>query len=291
MDDQYRRNRPIFLSASTVFLFMVFKLIFAVAAQAASPQLTISDLGQTNEISAFPQPGIVVTSSGNCPDPFTLESGCSSWPALGSQWGSGLNVAGGDELQLTFTMPMTSVMFASTTNFPPEVAGPAGAGQNANVIPVTNASEASSEPQVWDITLPSLDPRSQSGFTFSIVGVHEGISYDYPLTIRSPRSGNPMAECAAPFYYNTGEVVTTCASAVPPGLGDSTDGSPSSGGVTNGPTLSKGGNTKKTDGPPPSSLISKFALLGHPRLTSKGVWLFFAIPVNGRSLTIVLHGK
>ena len=66
----------------------------------AAPTLSVSDLGQTAELSASPQPPLVLDPSGACSSPFTIESACpaDSWPALGSEWGPTLYVAGGDTL-------------------------------------------------------------------------------------------------------------------------------------------------------------------------------------------------
>jgi hypothetical protein len=261
-------------------LLLVGVISCAAPAFAGMAQLSVADLGQPAELSAAPQPPLVLDPSGACSSPFTIESACpaGSWPALGSEWGPTLYVAGGDTIELAFHESMTSVQVASTTDAA-AASGPPGTGQNENIIPISDARQASSE--TWLFTLPTLDPRAGSGFTFSVVGEAHGVSEDYPLTIRTPRSSNPGAACAAPFFFNPGEVADTCVSAVPPGHPSppGTDGSGSPGSTAPG----RGGGTTSPGedvlGPP---RIGSFRLLGRPRMTRRGLQLDFAVPNAGR---------
>ena len=90
---------------------------------------------------------------------------------------------------------MTSVQVASTTDAA-AASGPPGTGQNENIIPISDARQASSE--TWLFTLPTLDPRAGSGFTFSVVGEAHGVSEDYPLTIRTPVAATQVLRALRP---------------------------------------------------------------------------------------------
>ncbi len=182
--------------------------------------MTVSDLGQFDAPVVVGQPPITLVSIGSCSAPFTLEASCppGSWPALGSNWGAVQDVAGGDALALTFSTPVSAVSVASTTNFPPGLTDPSGGAViNHDVMGATSAV-ASADPAAWNVVLPSLDPLALGGLTFSVVASDGSGSYDFPLTIRTPRYANESTGCGA-AYYSTGNSQYLCLSAgqkVPP---------------------------------------------------------------------------
>ena len=186
-------------------------VVIAAPANAAASGVTVSDVGQVSApvvVGQAPVPGSV---SGSCGTPFTLESDCpvGSWPALGGSWGATLDVAGGDRLVLTFSAAVSAVSVASTTNYPPGLRNPSGTGvANRDVIAATPAV-ATADPTVWNVVLPALDVTAMSGFTFSVVASDGSGTYDFPLTIRSPRYADESTRCG-PAYYSTGNGQYLC---------------------------------------------------------------------------------
>jgi hypothetical protein len=184
----------------------------AAASSSAAPSLTVTDLGQPSAPVEVGQAPVEVSPAGSCPTPFTLAAACpvGSWPALGGPWGPTLDVAGGDVLGLAFPVPVSDVVVASTTNFPPGLVDPSGtAVANRDVMAATPAV-ATSDPSSWTVALPPLDRIAMGGLTFSVVASDgAGGSYDYPLAIRTPRYGDESRRCG-PAYFSTGDSQYLC---------------------------------------------------------------------------------
>lgn len=262
-------------------------------ADASTPTLSLSDMGQPSAPVIVGQPALTVAPSGTCEAPFTIEteSACppGNWPGLGTTWGPVEDVAGGDELQLTFSSPVSSVIVASTSNYPPGLTNPSGqAVPNYDVLAPTAAQSASST--VWHVTLPSLDIRAISGYTLSVVADDTSGDHDYALTIRSPRYANELTKCSE-AYYSTGNSQYLCLSnGVPPGL-------PTPGGQAGTPsTTSPTGNNQPApipNGPPLGASTVSYA---HGRLriavaVPTAGTLTISIPTRGRhdAMTTVRH--
>lgn len=167
--------------------------------------LTISDLGQPGELSRRPQPPIRLEARGTCAEPLMVETPCpaGSWPAFGEQGGQVLHVAGGDKLRLTFDMPLASVRFSATTDFPNPTNHP---DVNLDVIGITSSDPASTAATVWTLTLPQLDRLTH---ILSIVGSGHGAPQDFSVAIVTPRSSDPGASCPG-FFYNSGQPYPDC---------------------------------------------------------------------------------
>jgi hypothetical protein len=175
--------------------------------------VTISDLGQASEPVEVGQAPLAVQSSGACPRPFTLkpEASCPSgtWPALGGDWSPFENVAGGDRLRLAFSIPVSDVTVASTSDWPPGEHTPSGEPMhNFDVLPPT-AAKTAPEPGAWIIRLPPLSLQAIGGFTFSVVATDAGSNYDYHLSIKTPRYANEATQCGV-RYYSTGVSDAIC---------------------------------------------------------------------------------
>ena len=80
---------------------------------ADTPSLSVVNLGQPSATVIAGQPALTLASSGTCEVPFTLESESAclpgSWPTLGEAWGPTEDVAGGDQLRLTFSSAVSNV--------------------------------------------------------------------------------------------------------------------------------------------------------------------------------------
>ncbi len=194
---------------------LAFVAATASAAWADGPTLRVTDLGQSSAPVEVGQPPIDVGSANGCAHPFTFanESACptGTWPALGLPWGPIEDVAGGDVLQLAFSSPVSSVAVGSTSNYEPGLHDPDGkAIPNYDVVPESPAV-ATSDPAVWQVTLPPFDIRAISGqgYTFSVVAGDESGYHGYPLGIRSPRYANESTKCGHAFY-STGVEVGQC---------------------------------------------------------------------------------
>jgi hypothetical protein len=191
-------------------------MVGAVGARAAG--LTVSDLGQA-AIPVLSPDTVGASAAGSCGEPFTLKSHCpaGSWPELGGEWGSALLVAGGDTLAMQFNAAASAVTVASTSNYPPGLTDPSGNPiANYDVLNATDAS-ATGDPTSWQVTLPTLDARAMSGYTFSVVAVQEGVPRDYTFTIRAPRYEDEAHPCGTE-YFSTNLSQYMCAEmAAPPG--------------------------------------------------------------------------
>ena len=247
-------------------------------ALADAPNLGVVNLGQPSALVIAGQPALTVPSSGACTSPFTLESesACSAgaWPALGGAWGPPTeDVAGGDELQLTFSSAVSSVTFASTSNYPTGLTDPSGQPiANYDVLTPTAATSASAT--IWRVKLPSLDIRALSGYTFSVVADDTSGYHDYPFMVRSPRYADELTKCGE-AYYSTGNSQYLCLSnGAPPGI-------PTGGGQTGAPSTSSpaiGDQPAPIQVGPP--LGASTAIYSHGRLR-----LEVAVPTSG-TLTI-----
>jgi hypothetical protein len=184
----------------------VFLLSLAVPAQADSPTLSVTNLGQPSAPVEVGQPPITISATANCAYPFTLanESACASgiWPQLGRQWGPIEHVAGGDTLRLGFSAPVSSVTTSSTSNYARGLRDPDGNTiPNFDVLPEASAVPTG-EQTVWTIALPTLDYRaiSTQGYTFSVVAQDDSGHHDYAFGIRSPRFANELEHCGQAVY-------------------------------------------------------------------------------------------
>jgi hypothetical protein len=181
-------------------------LLLPALARADGPLLTVSDLGQSSAPVEVGQPPFEVPPRGSCIYPFTMEteSACpaGTWPLLGERWGSIEDVAGGDALRLEFAAPVSAVTIASTSNYVPGLHDPDGNPiPNYDVIAESSATPTS-DPRIWQATLPQLDARaiSTNGDTFSVVAQDGSGHHDYAFGIRSPRFENESTLCGRAWY-------------------------------------------------------------------------------------------
>jgi hypothetical protein len=205
----------------------------------------VSDLGQPSAPVIVGQPPLTVASSGTCEAPFTVatQAACppGTWPALGTTWGPIEDVAGGDELQLTFSSPVSIVTVASTSNYTPGLTNPSGQPvPNYDVLAPASAQPTSAT--VWQLTLPSLDVRAAGGYTFSVVAADTSGDHDYSLTIASPRYADERTRCSE-TYYSTGFSQYLCLSA---GVKGPPPGPPAAGGHANAPATSPTNSSQPT---------------------------------------------
>jgi hypothetical protein len=222
-------RRWVLLGALVVLL-----LASTVPAQADSPSLSITNLGQPSAPVQVGQPPITILATASCAYPFTLtnESACvpGTWPQLGRQWGPIEHVAGGDTLRLELPVAVSSVTASSTSNYERGLHDPDG-----NAIPNFDVlSEASAVPTgeqgVWTIALPSLDYRAISthGYTFSVVAQDDSGYHDYAFGIRSPRFTDELEHCGQ-AVYSTGVEQGMCWGVGVPPLGPRTMVKPENG--------------------------------------------------------------
>jgi hypothetical protein len=207
-------------SAGLVLCVLALAAALAPSARADEPALTVTNLGQSTAPVEVGQPPLGVYSRGGCAHPFTIanESACppGAWPGLGKPswaqgdvWSPTESVAGGDTLLLAFSAPMTAVSVGSTSDYEPGLHDPDGkAIPNYDVVPESPAA-STPDPAAWQVTLPALDYRAISGYTFSVAGEDGSGFHDYAFEIRSPRYANESTRCGT-AYYSTGRQQGLC---------------------------------------------------------------------------------
>jgi hypothetical protein len=207
-------------------LYAIFALSLASASFADAdtpPGLVVTDEGP-GVVNAV---GITASVGGVCADVYEAEQAngtalcpANSWPAAGGSWSPTLTLSEGDTLRLTFGAAVSSVTFASTTNYPPGLTTPSGtAVLNSNVIPPSSAT-ATADPDVWTVHIPNpLSALASSPVAFAVVARDATEDHDYSFSIQKPHCVGPN-EASAPGTFPCG---------VPPGGGLPGSSNPSEG--------------------------------------------------------------
>lgn len=176
----------------------------------AAAELRVENAGQPAMTSTAPQPPVVVTARGSCPDIYDAPEangeggtcGLGAWPGPGGDWGAVLEVAGGDRLLVHSDAALESVEVAATTNFPAGLTRPDGTPvRNETLAGPVRAEPTGPTQTTHAVTLPPLDPRASSGLAFAIVtGAADGSRQHYALAIRTPRKDRYGESCGIAWY-------------------------------------------------------------------------------------------
>lgn len=135
------------------------------------------------------------------------------WPAAGSpDWGSGLEMAGGDTLELRFGGAASAVTVTSTTNQTPGATAPDGSSMPNELWFGPSSATATAAPGTWTVTLPSM-PLGRfygaDGGTFAVLATVEGQSRAYSMRLKTPRSDVFNGPCGGRYFTSPGVSGTT----------------------------------------------------------------------------------
>lgn len=184
------------LSAFGLGLLVALVLGIAPLARAdTAPGLVVTDEGPGVVNTA----GVTAVVGGTCADVYEAEQAngktlcpAASWPDPGT-WGSPtLAMDEGDVLRLTFSVPVSDVTYASTTNYPAGLTNPDGTSvPNVNIIAPVSATPTAN-PKVWNAPIPNpLSPLAASAVPFAVVAQDATEDHDYSLTIQKPYCVEP----------------------------------------------------------------------------------------------------
>jgi hypothetical protein len=155
-----------------------------------APTLVVTDEGPgvVNTV------GVTANTYGTCAYAYEARQGngaatcpAASWPEPGSQWPPILAMDEGDTLRLTFSSPVSEVIYASTTDYPTGLTDPSGEEvPNVNIIEPIHAKPTAS-PDVWTASIPKpLSPLASSAVPFAVVARDATEYHDYSLSIEKP---------------------------------------------------------------------------------------------------------
>jgi hypothetical protein len=176
----------------------------AAAAQAAPTTLSVANHGQPGLVSTVPQAPVLLSARGTCDQPRAVEeangaaSACppGTWPVQGGpDWfqPTPVDVAGGDGLQLTFDVPVTSVATTITTQFPiglttpgcptPPPGTPVGCTGGGQAIQNTGSALAATPVPPTDASAPL--PAGTASTTWAVI-VPAGLPNEVAVTATGP---------------------------------------------------------------------------------------------------------
>ena len=187
---------------------------------AATPTVTVKNLGQKNLVSTVPQAPLAVTARGTCGDTRTVEEAngetascpAGTWPVQGDPgwFAQTVDAIVGDTLELTFAEAPDFVTATLTTVYPiglrtpPCPTSPTGPEPCANGdVPVLNTGATllgtrdDDRPGVWTFKLPYPLPGTQVAVTAS--GPDDAAA-NYAFGLASPRWEDESAKCGTAFF-------------------------------------------------------------------------------------------